>query len=398
MNNLNIIVIGTGMYSVGRGTDGFGTILPSIGEWKRNGGKLGKVTFVSTNCKSSKVALEKADKLSKRTGIELDVEVFPKEEGYHPDAYKDVISSIPQPACAIIVVPDHLHYQVAKDCLEAKLPILMVKPLTPTAEEGRDLIKLAEKNNLYAAIEFHKRLDKANLMMKDLIQEKKIGDLLYCWVEYSQRKSIPTQIFKAWTEKTSILQYLGIHYIDIVRFVTNATPKRVMAIGQKNWLPSQGLDAYDSIQCFIEWEAPNGSTFTQTILTNWIDPESSSSMSDQKIKVVGTNGRFESDQKDRGIKINIDEVGIIQPNPYFCTEYGNKSGERKWEGYGIDSVMEFLTDIVNINSGTTNQNILKTKRPTFSEALISTLVVEGAHSSLSQNNIWKEISSDCNNE
>ncbi len=121
-------------------------------------------------------------------------------------------------------------------------------------------------------------------------------------------------------------------------------------------------------------------------------------MSDQKIKVVGTNGRFESDQKDRGIKINIDEIGVIQPNPYFCTEYGNKSGERKWEGYGIDSVMEFLTDIVNINSGTTNQNILKTKRPTFSEALISTLVVEAAHSSLSQNNIWKEISSGGNNE
>lgn len=173
MNNLNIVVIGTGMYSVGRGTDSFGTILPSIVEWKRNGGELGKVTFVSTNKKSSEVALEKAAMLSKRTGVVLDIDVFPKDEGSHPDAYKEIISSVPQPACAIIVVPDHLHHQVAKDCLEAKLPVLMVKPLTPTADEGKDLIRLAEKNNLYAAIEFHKRLDKANLMMRDLIQEKK---------------------------------------------------------------------------------------------------------------------------------------------------------------------------------------------------------------------------------
>ena len=213
---LNIIVIGAGMYSIGRGTDGFGTILPSIGEWKRNGGDVGKVVFVSTNFESSKIVLEKSNKLRNETGIELDIEAFPKKEGHYHSAYKEIIYSIPKPACVIIVVPDHLHYQVAKDCLEANLAVLIVKPLTPTVGEGKELVELAEKNNLYAAVEFHKRWDKANLMMKDVIQKNNIGDLLYCWVEYSQRKSIPTEIFKAWTEKTSILQYLGIHYIDII--------------------------------------------------------------------------------------------------------------------------------------------------------------------------------------
>ena len=388
---LNIIVIGAGMYSIGRGTDGFGTILPSIGEWKRNGGDVGKVVFVSTNFESSKIVLEKSNKLRNETGIELDIEAFPKKEGHYHSAYKEIIYSIPKPACVIIVVPDHLHYQVAKDCLEANLAVLIVKPLTPTVGEGKELVELAEKNNLYAAVEFHKRWDKANLMMKDVIQKNNIGDLLYCWVEYSQRKSIPTEIFKAWTEKTSILQYLGIHYIDIIRFTTNAKPKRVMAVGQKKWLPDQGLDAYDSIQCFIEWIEPNGNVFTQIILTNWIDPESSSSMSDQKIKVVGTKGRFESDQKNRGININIDDLGINQPNPYFCTEYGDKTGKKKWEGYGIDSVTEFLSDVTKINSGAVTREFLKAERPIFSEALVSTSVVEAAHASLMQNNIWKNV-------
>jgi D-galacturonate reductase len=387
-NRLNIIVIGAGMYSVGRGTDGFGTILPAIGEWKRSGGNVGRVVFVSTNHKSSEIALEKSNELRRQTGVKLNVEVFPEEDGCFPEAYKEIVSSISKPACAIIVVPDHLHYKVANDCLEVNLPILMVKPLTPTVEEGRRLIKLAEKNNLYAAIEFHKRWDKANLMMRDTIQKNSIGDLLYFWVEYSQRKSIPTEIFKAWTEKTSILQYLGIHYIDIVRFATGATPKRVMAIGQKKWLPSQGLDAYDSIQCIIEWTNPNGSSFTQTILTNWIDPESSSSMSDQKIKVVGTKGRFESDQKERGITINIDGRGVEQPNPYFCAEYGNKALEKEWKGYGIDSVTEFLSDVTKINLESVDLKTLNGSRPTFSEALISTSVVQAAHASLAQNSIW----------
>ena len=42
---------------------------------------------------------------------------------------------------------------------------------------------------------------------------------------------------------------------------------------------------------------PDKTLFTETILTNWIDPENSSAMSDQKIKFIGTKGRFEADQK-----------------------------------------------------------------------------------------------------
>ena len=42
MKALNIIVIGTGMYVSGRGTDTYGTVLPSIIEWKRKGNDIGK--------------------------------------------------------------------------------------------------------------------------------------------------------------------------------------------------------------------------------------------------------------------------------------------------------------------------------------------------------------------
>jgi predicted dehydrogenase len=289
------------------------------------------------------------------------------------------------------VVPDHLHFQVAQDCLNSNLPVLIVKPLTPTLKEAKKLVDLAKERSLYAAVEFHKRYDKSNLMIRDRLQSNQLGDLLYCWVEYSQRKSIPTEIFKDWAEKTSILQYLGVHYIDVVRFVTNAMPLRVMALGQKNWLPAQGLDTYDSIQCFIEWELPNGKLFSQTILTNWIDPESSSAMSDQKIKLVGTNGRFESDQKERGIKINLDNSGIEQPNPDFCYEFGNNVGRKEWRGYGIDSVKQFLTDVFKINSRLITLDEIQFERPTFSEAMISTAVIESAHTSLSKDNSWIDV-------
>ena len=388
---LNILVIGTGMYATGRGTKAYGTILPAIIEWKRDNHTTGKVFFVGTDGNNNQNLNTKYKNLSTDTNIDIDISFLPEAGEKDPFAYKKAILEIPRPACAIIVVPDHLHFQVAQDCLNADLPVLIVKPLTPSVKEAKKLIEIARARSLFASVEFHKRYDKSNLMIRDRYQTGQLGELLYCWVEYSQRKSIPSEVFQKWADKTSILQYLGIHYIDIVRFVTSAMPLRVMAVGQKNWLQSKGIDTYDSIQCVIEWQTENGNLFTQTILTNWIDPESSSSMSDQKIKIVGTNGRIESDQKERGIRINIDNEGIEVPNPDFCFEYGFESGNKKWKGYGIDSIKTFLTDIENINAKKVDLKTLEKLRPSFFEASISTAVIESAHQSLFSDNKWQFI-------
>ena len=79
---------------------------------------------------------------------------------------------------------------------------------------------------------------------------------------------------------------------------------------------------------------PNGIKFSETILTSWIDPENSSAMSDQKIKFIGTKGRYEADQKERGIRLNTDDLGVEHINPDFCMPYGSEDGKIRWRGYG----------------------------------------------------------------
>jgi len=390
-DTINVVVIGTGMYSIGRGTNGFGTILPSIIEWKRDKNPLGDVVFVATKSDSAKEAIYKSNALSSRTGVEINIDAYPKNESNNKEEYLKIIKSIKKPACAIVAVPDHLHYEIVKECLLEDLPVLVVKPLTPSLKEGTELVNIAKERNIYAAVEFHKRFDKSNIMMKDTIVNNILGDLLYCSVEYSQRKSIPTEIFKLWTEDTSILQYLGIHYIDVIKYATNAVPIRVMAIGQKTWLPLKGFNTYDSIQCVIEWKQPNGVHFTQTLLTNWIDPESSTAMSNQKIKVTGCKGSYDSNQKNRGITINTDDLGVIEPNPDFCMEYTNLHGKKEWKGYGIDSIKTFLSDVIDIQIGNKNISEMENIRPTFKDSLVSTAVIEAAHSSLNDNSNWKKV-------
>jgi len=394
MKQLEIIVIGAGLYVCGKGTSGYGTILPAIFEWKRLNKNLGDIHCVSTSEESSRNLLKKAKELQVKTGVNFEITSYPDQGLKNYTAYREVLNNCKKPACAIIAVPDHLHYQIAKECLEANIHTLIVKPLTPTYAEGLDLVNLAKKNKLHAAVEFHKRWDKSNLILRDKFKSGELGAPLNCWVEYSQRKSVPLSSFKDWASKTTILQYLGVHYIDVIRFVTLASPKRVMAVGQKSEIVRHGIDTYDAIQSVIEWEMQDGTHFTETILTSWVDPNNSSAVSDQKIKFVGTKGRYEADQKERGIRLNTDEHGIQHINPDFCMPYGENDGDIYWQGYGIDSITTFIDDVVAINNEKVNLLALQNTRPSFKESLISTAVIEAAHISLENDSKWQIIEMD----
>jgi len=387
---MKILVIGTGMYVTGRGTEGYGTILPAISAFQKEKNCISNVYLVGTNIQHTLEAKSKSIELNDMTGIPLPLEFFPDDQDSEK-TFLQILENVELLDCAIVAVPDHLHFDVTRACLEKRLHTLVVKPLTPNLDEAQKLVALAKKYNLHGVVEFHKRWDRQNLILRDEYQSGKFGVPLYTWTEYSQRKSIPSRIFRSWVEQINILQYLGIHYIDIIRFVTGAIPVRVMAVGQKGWLIQQGIDVCDSIQSIVEWETPAGHRFSQTLLVNWIDPEKSTSMSDQKIKFVGSQGRFEGDQKERGVRLLYDNQNLEEPNPDFCRPYRQTDGSFVWEGYGIDSVTSFLSDISNIKEGRCSPLTLEGQRPTFQESIFPTSVVESAAASLIDHSKWKNV-------
>jgi predicted dehydrogenase len=389
MKPLNILVVGSGMYVCGRGTEGYGTVMPAICEWKKRN-VVGSVYMAGTSPESIRIAKRKISGLCDMTGVDLSVKYFPENGKRNSGSYKDALRLIPKPSCAIVAVPDDFHREVAGYAIEKGLHTLVVKPLAPTVREVKELIDLQSQKGVHCAVEFHKRLDYANMKLKDAIRSGVIGEPLYFLAEFSQRKSMPTKIFKKWVATTNIFQYLGVHYADIVYYATGAKPIRAMAVGQKIWLVKQGIETYDSIEAVIEWELSSGIKFTSTIITNWIDPESTSAMSDQKIKVVGTMGRIESDQKKRGIVIVTDEKGVDEPNPYFCAQYA-QDGKVAYMGYGIDTITQFLDDVSGIVKGVVKVSDLVNNRPTFKEALVSTMVLAMVNKSLESGGEWINI-------
>jgi predicted dehydrogenase len=385
---LNVLVIGAGMFVCGRDMGGYGTVLPALAQAQHRG-EVGEIHVAATRPESIAVLKQQVVDLNTRLGINCELSGYPSTEA-DKDAFKKALKKIPRPACAIVVVPDHLHGPIGEEVIRAGLHLLVVKPLTPTVAEGQALISIAEESGIYGAVEFHKRFDEANLLLRQVIRDGRLGDLCYVTVEYSQRRSVPEYAFSAWADRTHIFQYLGIHYVDLIYFLTNARPVRAMATAQYHHLRKKGIETPDAVQAMVEWEVPGGGKFVASFLTHWVDQETTTAMSDQKIALVGTKGRFESNQKHRGAQL-VTESGVEDINPYFTQIYAGGDGAMGVHGYGPRSIGRFLEDVRDLNAGRVVSADLEKTRPTFSQALVSTSVLEAVTKSLASQGRWVDV-------
>jgi predicted dehydrogenase len=379
----NVFVIGAGMYvSGGSETSAHGTILPSLMQMQSMN-EINDIIVIATKTNSSKSVLNKVKIIESMLGYKSSVRAFP-EVSNSKEEYKKQLLKARTGDIVIVSVPDHLHFEVTNYCLDLNLHCMVVKPLAPTGAEAYQLAVKADEKELIGVVEFHKRFDEANMLFKDNLSDGRVGDPVYFLIEYSQKKIIPEEKFSSWVNHTNIFQYLGVHYVDLIYHMTGATPKRVMAIGQKRYLSSKGIENYDAIQATVEWQDSKGELFVSMHITNWIDSNKDSAMSNQKIKVIGSGGRIESEQKDRGLTI-IDEMGEEKVNPYFSKWIKQSNDTYLISGYGPRSIFEFI-DIVNGKKELKNSRVC-----TFREAIVSSNVIEASTESLKLNGAWINI-------
>ena len=369
---MKLLIIGGGIYVQGSNYNERGTIIPSIIECIKDK-LIDQVCFVTTSNKSANSCINKSKKLSKFLKVKISSKTFIKYKSNSKISYKKALKDF-KPDATIVATPDNTHYKICKDVISSNSSLLVVKPLSDKVKEVKSLIKKIKNKKKIYQVEFHKRLDEANLTLKKFINEKKLGDLKYCVVEYSQKKIIPEKFFKKWSNKSNSFQYLGVHYVDLIYYLTKFKPIKVWAWGQKGYLKKKKINSWDAVQATIEWKG-KGKNFFSHIITNWIDPNNSSATSDQKINFVGEKGRFYSDQKNRGIFTVSDENISSHINPYFTNL--NLSEKYFFDGYGVKSIKNF----VKSSKENKNQN-LRQLNSSFYDSIFSTKVIEAVNQSL----------------
>ena len=387
---MNILVVGAGMYVTGRHTSGPGSALGSIGELSKTL-DIDSITVVSKSESSINDVNRSRDIINKELNIDVSIEFIALGDD-SLNKLQDIIS-LNKYDCAIVALPDHLHYSFGKLLIENKIHCFFVKPLTPTLEESLDLVSLQRKNKVLGVVDFHKRYDEVNLIIKDIITKGDIGLPLSATVEYSQKIEMPTIVFSDWIENSNVFQYLGVHYVDMIYFLTSYKPEKAMAVGTYGILQEKGINTYDSIHATIVWynKAYMEQKMVTQFSTSWIDPSTSSAMSDQKYTIIGTKGRIESNQTHRGVEVTTESEGIQSINPYFSKYLDNTTGGKTYSGYDFKSISQFLTDVNQVIKDIVFDNELYEFRPTLEDTLPTSSVIDAVNKSLIDYSNWVYI-------
>jgi predicted dehydrogenase len=119
---------------------------------------------------------------------------------------------------AVVATPNRTHVPLASAALDAGLPVVVDKPLAPSAEEGRRLVAHAAERGLLLTVFQNRRWDGDFLTLRRLIEEGKLGEV---WRYESRFERWRPQLSAgAWRElgdpeeAGGVLFDLGSHLVD----------------------------------------------------------------------------------------------------------------------------------------------------------------------------------------
>jgi predicted dehydrogenase len=117
----------------------------------------------------------------------------------------------------VVAAPNDAHAPLARASLAAGLPVVVDKPVTPTAAEARELIELAEQAGLLLSVFQNRRWDGDFLTARRLIEEGELGEVTRFESRFERWRPVPKG---GWRETggreqaAGLLFDLGSHLVD----------------------------------------------------------------------------------------------------------------------------------------------------------------------------------------
>lgn len=130
----------------------------------------------------------------------------------------------------VIVTPNHMHFPVAKACLEAGIDVICDKPVTRTLEEALELEKIVKSSGCFFGLTHNYSGYPLVRYARELIAQGKLGKLRVVQVEYPQEwlteaadadnKQASWRADPARSGLAGCLGDIGTHAFQLTRFIT----------------------------------------------------------------------------------------------------------------------------------------------------------------------------------
>jgi predicted dehydrogenase len=189
----------------------------------------------------------------------------------------------------ILATPAGMHYKQAKKVLEAKKHAFVEKPLALASCEARELVQLAEKNNLILMVGHTFLYNDAVRYVKEKIDNGDLGEIYYIYFQRLNLGRVRQDVDALWN--------LAPHDISIAQYWFGEKPEKISAHGV-SYL-QKGIDDAS----FININYPSGRF--ANIHVSWLSP-----FKMRQAVVIGSKKMLFYDDTSNDQKIVIYDKGI----------------------------------------------------------------------------------------
>ncbi|HIJ52934.1 MAG TPA: Gfo/Idh/MocA family oxidoreductase [Planctomycetes bacterium] len=133
-----------------------------------------------------------------------------------------------------ICSPNYLHYEMAKETLEAGKHVICEKPLAISVAEAEELVELADKKGLVNAVNFNIRYYPLMRQVRTMVEKGDVGNIFAVQGSYLQ-DWLFYQIDYNWrleperSGESRAVADIGSHWMDLIEYVTGLRIKEVCA-------------------------------------------------------------------------------------------------------------------------------------------------------------------------
>ncbi|QLH74750.1 MAG: Gfo/Idh/MocA family oxidoreductase [Methanomassiliicoccales archaeon] len=196
-----------------------------------------------------------------------------------------------------ICTPTSFHYEMAMKVIRRGRSLLVEKPFTGDSKKAEELTKAAEKEGVTLYSGFIERFNPVVSVAKEAIDKGRFGRV----ISLASRRvsSFPSRI-----RDVGVIMDLGIHDIDVIRYVTASEFRSVYALGGRY----QGTGFEDYANLLLEME-DGAVAFVEV---NWLTP-----MKVRKMSFTCSTGFVQLDYTDQSLEISTTRIPELDPGDMF---------------------------------------------------------------------------------
>lgn len=178
--------------------------------------------------------------------------------------------------------------EILMDCAERKIPIASEKPLTISLQELTAVKKAIKQNNVPLTMLLPMRFAPQYQAMKQIVDSGQIGDVVTIATQKSYKLGTRPDWMKSQATYGGTIPYIGIHMVDLMRYVTGREFVTTAAFQSNVGFPEIGTMENNTVLIF---QLDNRGT--ASLRMDYLRPATAPTHGDDRLRIAGTKGVVE---------------------------------------------------------------------------------------------------------